>query len=435
MTALALRLAILNVNGAQFHKNDIITLLNSQSLDVLLLNETHFNDNNVFKVKNYNIYRADHPTGKARGGSAVIIASHLMHNEEEHFVSPAIQACNVAINVQGKKVILSAVYCPPGKAGVRNFSPEHFRTFLNSLGPNYIVGGDFNAKHHSWNSRHITPRGRIIRNIIDEVGAIAVAGTQPTYWPTDIAKTPDLLDFFITKGLSSNYLLVEDTLDIPSDHSMVVLNWSVNAIFKKKLFCLHNKTTNWNIFRQEVDTKLEMKIPLKTQSDVDKALCHFNEVITNALISSTAQPSIVVAPKNVSLNIRRLLQAKKNARKAWHRTHDGVDKTRLNRMTRQLSQAIKEESDTSFQEFTESLSPHADSDYSLYRVTKAISRPRIHTPPLLTSKGWARSPIEKADALASHLVGTFKPHSRTPHLITLTIFFLLLYQWIYQLDQ
>jgi hypothetical protein len=32
-----------------------------------------------------------------------------------------------------------------------------------------------------------------------------ISSGTPTYWPTDPAKIPDLLDFFVTKGISPAY--------------------------------------------------------------------------------------------------------------------------------------------------------------------------------------------------------------------------------------
>lgn len=45
------------------------------------------------------------------------------------------------------------------------------------------------------------------------------SGGNPTYWPTDTNKTPDLIDLFVVKGLSRNYIHVEDTEELSSDHS------------------------------------------------------------------------------------------------------------------------------------------------------------------------------------------------------------------------
>jgi hypothetical protein len=53
---------------------------------------------------------------------------------------------------------------------------------------------------------------------------------KPTYWPTDPGKIPDLIDFHITKNISSNYIQIEDNLELGSDHSPIVLTLSESII-------------------------------------------------------------------------------------------------------------------------------------------------------------------------------------------------------------
>jgi hypothetical protein len=46
---------------------------------------------------------------------------------------------------------------------------------------------------------------------------------KPTYWPTDVNKIPVLLDFFVSKHLSSNFIDVTEEFDLDSDHPPIVL--------------------------------------------------------------------------------------------------------------------------------------------------------------------------------------------------------------------
>ncbi|KAL7304632.1 hypothetical protein TKK_0002879 [Trichogramma kaykai] len=92
-----------------------------------------------------------------------------------------------------------AIYCPPG----RTIKQDQFTKFFQKLGPRFIAGGDFNAKHPSWGSRSQTPspRGRQLYNAMQENNLQPASSGKPTYWPSDLAKTPDLIDFFISKGI------------------------------------------------------------------------------------------------------------------------------------------------------------------------------------------------------------------------------------------
>jgi hypothetical protein len=46
--------------------------------------------------------------------------------------------------------------------------------------------------------------------------------SNPTYWPNDPNEQPDLLDFFVTNGISSTYTAIEPSCDLSSDHSPMI---------------------------------------------------------------------------------------------------------------------------------------------------------------------------------------------------------------------
>lgn len=409
-----IRIGNLNVNGLQRYQDDVKNFISMYSLDILCISEAHFNKENYFTMPNYILYHVDHPSERSRGGAAILIAKDIKHHKLDDFQSPQIQACTIQIEADAKPITLSAIYCPPGKKGFKLEMP-HFDTYLKSLGQCFIAAGDYNAKHPSWNSRITTPRGRQMFDVILNNSAISLAGRYPTHWPTDTNKLPDIIDFYIAKGINTNYMIVEDTEDGTSDHCMTVLNLSSKVILKTKAEKLYNKTTNWNIFRHELDNALDGRLRLKSDTDVDDALSKFTEAIYKALNLATVTQHPVVRPNiNIPMKIKELVKERRSLRKRWHATRNPATKKQLNDITRKLSDENKKYKSESFAAFTESLTPFPDSDYSLYRITKSISRPRVLTPPLMSTDGWARSPFEKATLLASAFEKTFKPHNNAP---------------------
>jgi len=81
------------------------------------------------------------------------------------------------------------------------------------------MGGDYNAKHTAWGSRVIDPRGRQLLRAAQMSDCTFISGGEPTYWPTDSRKIPDILDLFIWKIVSSNYAVAQNIYDLSSDHS------------------------------------------------------------------------------------------------------------------------------------------------------------------------------------------------------------------------
>ena len=152
-----------------------------------------------------------------------------------------MQVATVSIETKnGKNYSVSAIYCPPRY----NPKKEDYIKLLKSLGSNFIIGGDFNAKNIFWGSNRTTPKGRELFEAGQILKCEFHSSRKPTYWPTDTNKIPDLLDFYITKGISENYLSVENEYGLSSDHSPVLMTLSTTIIRKPSPPRLTNNKTN-----------------------------------------------------------------------------------------------------------------------------------------------------------------------------------------------
>lgn len=70
---------------------------------------------------------------------------------------------------------------------------------------------------------------------------------------------PDLIDFFITKGLFVNYIHVENDEELMLDHSPVVMTISEIVVKKENIPKLINNKTNWNIFCQIIEGNINLQ--------------------------------------------------------------------------------------------------------------------------------------------------------------------------------
>jgi hypothetical protein len=110
---------------------------------------------------------------------------------------------------------------------------------------------------------------------------------EPSYWPTDINKTPNLLDFFIFRGLSHNSLDIRSNLEIALDHTPLIATISTHIITHQRPPKLHNSQTNWEAFRTQIKENLQLNILLKTAKDIKQAIAEFTNVIQKATSSAT----------------------------------------------------------------------------------------------------------------------------------------------------
>lgn len=110
---------------------------------------------------------------------------------------------------------------------------------------------------------------------------------QPTYWPTDTRKNPDVIDFCVTKEIANKYLRIESSLDLSSDHTPIIVSLSSQIIMNDKPTTLRNKRTDRNTFRDILESKLSTEIPLKSNADIDAAVQFLTYFIQEAAWDST----------------------------------------------------------------------------------------------------------------------------------------------------
>lgn len=132
-----------------------------------------------------------------------------------------------------------------------------------------------------------TPKGKNLYNAINTQGLQCYSNGLPTHWPTSQTKKPDCIDFFIAKGISSDYIDLQNLDDLSSDHTPLLLTLS-NTIHTKTLRPqLTSKNTDWEQFREIINEKIDLRIKLKTISDIDLAIQMLQTILIDAAKQAT----------------------------------------------------------------------------------------------------------------------------------------------------
>jgi hypothetical protein len=404
-----LRIAQWNINGLLRRRQEVETLLHIHKIDIILISETHFIENNYFSLRGYNFYKTNHPSGNAHGGSAIIIKSTIKHHVILPYSSRHIQGTSIQIDDWYGPLTVSSVYCPPNI----QISMVMFQDFFKELGPRFIVGGDWNAKHTHFGSRLVTPRGRQLKLCLDLNNFNILSTGEPTYWPTDLNRNPDLLDLFVLNGIGRFYVDVSSCFDSSSDHTPIIASISTEVIKKHTNPYLCNKRTDWALFSAYLDDNLDLAIPLKTANEIDEATQNFTTSIQNAAWMST--PVLETRESegiNYPHNVMEKIAEKRRLRRVWHNTRHPVDKRALNRATRELKILIRTMKNETFKSHVENLSSNERDDYSLWKATSKLKRPTQFEPPIRYNGSWSRNDCEKANTFCQHLTGIFKPYDR-----------------------
>lgn len=405
---LDLTIAEWNANGISRHLNEIEMFLKDNHIDILLVSETHISSKSYIRIRGFDIITANHPDDKARGGAAVIIKNSIKYETMEPVSEKFLQAAGVKVKCDSSNVSIYSVYFPP------RFSVkcEQYERFFEKLGNKFIVCGDFNAKHPWWGSRLSNPKGKELYKCIFKNNYNTLSTGKPTYWPSDPAKIPDLLDFVVYSGIPDTSFDIAACEDISSDHSPFIVNYKTTPCLRLKTQKLLSTRTNIQSFKNWIENNLNLNTSIKTGEELDEAFEEFIRLIHEAAVSSTPREENITSNVRVTREIKNLIRVKRRLRKTWQRTRLPLDKKNFNRAARHLNLRLKELKNESVGIYLSNLTPSGNNEYKLWNATSNIKRPQKRNIPIKDLNGvWCRSDKSKVEAFQHYLEETFKPHS------------------------
>jgi hypothetical protein len=212
-----------NVRGIKHKKYEFLNYLETNSIPIALINETHLQPSTKFKCPNYITYRSDRLTQRS-GGIAILIRQDIKHNEIllphlQHMKATAIQ-----LNINKESIILISLYNPPGKIVERDLE------LLIGIGHKVILAGDFNAKHVTWCSRQNNTVGQSLLKNCYKNDYVISALAQPTHFPDRNPIGVDIIDFAIVSNVLPNHSIrTLDSLHFRSPSSFTDYTWSLRS--------------------------------------------------------------------------------------------------------------------------------------------------------------------------------------------------------------
>lgn len=404
-----LKIAVWNANGLSQHRHEVEAFLINKDIDIMLISETHFTKKSFIKINNYTIYHTLHPENKAHGGTCVIIRSKIKHHETDKFQQEHIQATSIVVEDWLGSFNITAIYCPPKYAN----KESHYSHFFSTLGNRFFVGGDYNAKHPFWGSRLTSPKGRELFKTLTNMKMDALSTGEPTYWPSDRRKTPDCIDFCVLKGMSKNYFSIESCFELSSDHSPLISIMHNQVVVKESPPVLCSNKTDWELFRNYVNSHLNFNIPLNSEENICDAIEQFNLCVQQAAWQATPQSKRKERTDYCSPAVLEMIALKRKIRKQWQITRSPELKGKLNKAVKKIRNVLKNDKESAMKNYLEKLSPSEAGEYSLWKATKSLKQPKIAVPPIRRSdQSWAKTNTEKAELFAQHLEAVFTPNPR-----------------------
>ncbi|KAL4090465.1 hypothetical protein QTP88_025295 [Uroleucon formosanum] len=189
ITNKSLLILLFNANGLKNHDIELQNVLNNKRIDIALITETLFTKYSTIHIPGYKLLKTNHPDGTAHGGVAILIKSSVLFELLPNFCLDHLQSCAIIVKLNNISITIAAIYSPPK----HKLTVNHYANYFNTVGNNFLIGGDFNAKHHSWGCRANNPRGSVLYNFVSQKNFKVLAPPPP--WPNILADLSSLSYF------------------------------------------------------------------------------------------------------------------------------------------------------------------------------------------------------------------------------------------------
>jgi len=264
-------------------------------------------------------HHANHPSGTAKGGSAVIVRKCIAHAQQAPISSLSMQAACASVQTNRGCIGIHSLYLPPNQP----WSKTDFDDVLANLGDKFIAGGDFNAKHPWWGNTSTCTRGRRLQEAIASSSCQIIATGEPTFFSYTTSNRPTALDFFIINGIPTSNITVELKHDLSSDHLPIVATVHHVLQVKPKRQSILPRGLSIEEFQRTLDLSINLNTEINSPDDIEDTISTFMLNVKMAASTSTQagqRSPIQHAP--LPPNVRSLLRLERKVRKEYARTGD-----------------------------------------------------------------------------------------------------------------
>ena len=312
-----------------------------------------------------------------------------------------IQASALLPDLGGESTLVGSVYIPPDRV-----LPPLDLFALLFYHPAFILGGDFNAKHPSWHSsrvnpRGVNPRGRCLYRHALAHDYLLLGPLQLTHYPYSVRGRPDVLDIFAVKS-SASLVSIDTLAELNSVHSPVLLVLSTSA-FAIRHQPYSSSLTHWSAFSDSLKLYSFPLTPLLSSESLDLAIDTLSSTLSSLHQSSTTRfrpPAATYLP-----DLAPLLHSKRAARRRWQAFRRRADKQLLNALSTRIRSLIKTFKARSF---TAAVAA-AHSDLGVWSFLRRLGCPQGRTSsPLHGPRGLVFEPLAKANVLADTFADSFR---------------------------
>lgn len=293
----------------------------------------------------------------------------------------------VAIRILSPAISVAAVYVPPDCT----LSSDALNR-LASVPTPFVLGGDFNSRHPSWNNSTANRSGKSLHDHALRAPYRLIFPQNFTFFPGP-PKKPSTLDFFLVHHDSAFECKSID--DAATQHKPVLLLPIAGTRHSPSA----EKVVDWRAFRR-FTTSFQLKERLESKIEVDSIIRTLETFLLACHRKSTTFSEPTHA--NCLLSDPRLnsyISERRRVRKMFQRTGAHYYSILGKQLSKEISHRIMEVRRTSWHDKIKSL---RKADPTFWGSYKILTSAKTVYPPLKSADGLLAADVEKATAFASN---------------------------------
>ncbi|KAL4144100.1 hypothetical protein QTP88_006330 [Uroleucon formosanum] len=390
-----------NADGLKNKRNTLLAFLTHHNIDIACITETHLSSLDEIKFPGYIPHRTDRVTqSRAMGGVAILVRARIKQQVIPNLNLLSLEAVAVLIKLNNRYVTIVSAYQPPS----RQMQMSDYDKVMN-LDNSIIMAGDLNAKHTNWGCRVINPNGTKLLSFIANTPYTNYAPNEPTYFPSDVNRQPDILDILLIKSFP--LICTQEALaELDSDHIPVKITINSSSQSYQSNNSLIKGKPNWDIFSNQINTNLIIPKTIPTIQAAEQMSEHLTTVIADAA-RACSKPTLHNT-KNIGFlpqYILSLIQRKHHARRIWQNQRNTENKKILNKLTKDVRTALQNYRVSSYNSYLLNMYP---GDSNLWKETKRLLNQEINIIlPLRTANELVISDADKCSVFSEMLYNIF----------------------------
>ncbi|RZC40463.1 RVT 1 and/or Exo endo phos domain containing protein [Asbolus verrucosus] len=393
-----INIATWNANGLTNKMGHVINFINTNNIDLMLINETKLKNSDNIKCRGYTIHRKDRPGNVRAGGVAIFIKNNI---PAKILKSAKSKIENISVKLSDDTVI-TAAYNPPSNK-INNDDLHQ----LSLAGRKVLIIGDFNARHAAWNCHRPNHNGNQIYKYTNTHHLHIHHTTEHTHIPSNNT-TPTTIDLIINKNVQ-HIANIKTIPALNSDHNPVIVTLNNQFVenHQRQITCYKN--ADWQQYRAHINKTITLTPNIDDTKQLENEIKKFTNTIQQAKQKIAIIKTINPYKDHLDDNIISLIKTKNKLRKTTQHNPTPQNKTQLKEITKQITQLITEHKNKKWNDELIKLKPN---DNTLWKKTNKLKK--THTPiPTLTENNTEHfTDKQKANILAH----TFeKIHNNTLH--------------------